>query len=94
MLFYFNWAGKPEELKELLGRVKRISGGIKGVEFKGVFAPMSEWHYVLLFESTRYEKVLEVFRTYMKKHGHPPTALGKCEILHTLEEIGITLKET
>jgi len=90
-LLYFNWAGKPEELKELLGRVKRISGGIKGVEFKGLFTPMSEWHYVLLFESPSHEKVLEVHRTYMKKYGHPPTTLGKVEILHTLEDFGITL---
>jgi len=92
ILIYFNYAGKPEELKEFLGRTKSISNGIKGFEFKGMFIPMSEWHdYVLLFELTSYEKFLEFERTYRKKYGRPPVALAKAEILHTLEEFGITL---
>jgi len=91
ILLYFNWAGKPEEFKEFLRRAKRISDGIKGAEFKGVFVPMSEWHYVLLFELTNYEKILEFERTYRKKYGQPPVAVAKAEILHTLEEFGITL---
>ena len=89
-LYYFNWAGTPEEFKEYLGRVKSIADGIDGIEFKGVFTPSSEWHFVLLSELTSYEKGLEFLRTYRKKYGPPPVALAKAEVLHTLEEVGIT----
>lgn len=90
-LYYFNWAGTTEELKEYVGRVKSISDGIEGVEFKGAFTPTSEWHFVLLFDVSSYEKGLEFMRTYRKKHGPPKVALAKAEILHTMEEMGISL---
>ena len=90
MLYYFNWAGTREEFKEYLGKLKSIADGIDGIDFKGVFTPTSEWHYVLLYETTSYGKGVEAYRTYMKKYGRPPVALAKVERLHTLEELGIT----
>ena len=90
-LYYFNWAGTPEEFKEYIGRMKSICDGIEGVEFKGLFTPTSEWHFVFLVEFTIYEKGLEVLKTYRKKYGSAKVALAKAEILHTPEEFGITL---
>lgn len=90
-LYYFNWAGTPEEFKEYVGRVKSICDGIEGVEFKGLFIPTSEWHFVWLVEFTPYEKGLEILRTYRKRYGPAKVALAKAEILHTMEEMGITL---
>ena len=88
-LYYFNWVGTPEELKEYVGRIKSISDGIDGLNFKGVFAPSSEWNFVLLFESATFEKALECYRTYMKKFGPSgKIPLEKTEILFTFEELG------
>jgi len=89
-LYYFNWAGTLGELKEYIGKMKSICDGIKGVELKGVYTPTSEWNYVFLLEMTSYDKGLEVLKTYMKKHGHPKYTVGKVEIFHTLEELGMT----
>lgn len=88
-LYYFRWAGTPKEFKEYVGKVKSISGGIKGVDFKGVFMPTSEWNAALLLEATNFNKALEVFKTYMKKHGpHPKIPLAKLELLFTFQELG------
>jgi len=89
ILYYFNWAGTPEEFKELGGRWKSIIEGIKGIDLKGVFAPSSEWSAVALLEAVSFEKGLEVFRTYIKKYGpHPKIPLAKIELLFTFEELG------
>lgn len=89
ILYYFNWAGTAEELKEYTGRCKSVCDGIKGVDLKGVFGPTSGWNFVQLFGATSYEKGLEIMRTYRKKYGPPKITLAKAEILHTLEELGI-----
>lgn len=90
-LYYFNWAGTPEELKEYIRRCKSISDGIEGVDLKGVFTPSSEWHFVWLYELTNHDKGLEFMRTYRKKYGPTKITLAKAETLYTLEELGITL---
>ena len=41
-LYYFNWAGTPEELREYAGQMKSIIKGTEGVEFSGLFIPTSE----------------------------------------------------
>jgi len=88
-LYYFRWAGSSEEFNEYLGRIKGISDGIEGANFKGVFSPTSEWSAVLLIEGTSFEKLLEIYRTYMKKYGsHPKITLAKLELLFTFEELG------
>ena len=87
-LFYFNWAGTSEEFKELDGRVRSIIDGTEGVELSGIFAPTSEWQYVMVLKATSYEKVLQVFKTYLEKYGRPKTSLGKIELFHTFEELG------
>jgi len=89
ILYYFNWAGTPEEFKEYGERVKSICDGIEGIDLKGVFAPSSEWSAVALLEAASFEKGLEVYRTYMKKYGpHPKVTLAKTELLLTFEELG------
>ena len=88
-LYYFRWTGTSEELKEYVARINEISNGIEGVGFKGVFAPTSEWNGVLLFEGTNFDKVLEVYKQYLMKHGsHPKIPVAKVELLFTFEEIG------
>jgi len=89
-LYYFNWAGTSEEHKEFIGRVKSIIDGTEGVELSGIFLPTSEWHYVMVMKAKSYEKLLQFFKTYLQKYGHPKTSLGKIELFHTFEEIGIT----
>ena len=88
-LYYFRWVGTPEEFKEYGERFTSIIDGIEGVDQKGVFAPSSEWNAVALLEAVSLEKVLEVYKTYMKKYG-PPTKvpLAKLELLFTFEELG------
>jgi len=89
VLYYNNWVGTPEEFKEYIGRTKSICDGIKGVNFRGVFMPSSEWNAVLLVETTSFDKVVEAFRTYTKKYGpHPKIPLSKVELLYTFEELG------
>ena len=89
VLYYFRWTGTAKELKEYIGEIKALTNGIEGVNFKGIFAPISEWNCVILFEGTNYEKVLGIYRAYMMKHGsHPKITVGKVEVLHTFEELG------
>jgi len=68
-MLIFRWVGTSEELKEYVGRTKSICDGIEGVDFKGVFAPSSEWSAVALLEAVSFEKALEVYRAYIKKYG-------------------------
>ena len=86
-LYYFNWAGTSEELREFAGRMKTIIGGTEGVEFSGLFIPTSEWHYVIVWDVTTYEKALQIYKAYSEKYGPLRISLGKLELLHTLEEI-------
>lgn len=88
-LYYFNWKGTSEEFREFAGRVRSIIDGIEGVDLSGFFLPTSEWHYVMVVKATSYEKVLQVFKIYLKKgYGKWKTSLGKIELLHTFEELG------
>jgi len=89
MLYYFNWAGTPEELKEFAERMKGIIEGTEGVELTGLFVPTSEWHYVMVMKSTNYEKTLQVMKTYIAKFGWAKTSLAKAELLHTFEDLGL-----
>ena len=89
MLYYFNWAGTPEELKEFTERMKSIIKGTEGVEYNGLFIPTSEWHYVLVMKATNYEKSLQVMKTYIAKFGWAKTSLAKAELFHTFEELGL-----
>ena len=88
-LYYFNWAGTPEDLREFVGRMKGIIDGIEGVEFSGLFVPTSEWHYALVMKATNYEKILQVMKTYIQKFGWAKTSLAKAELLHTFEDLGL-----
>jgi hypothetical protein len=89
MLYYFNWAGTSDELREFFGRLKSIIDGTEGVELNGLFIPTSEWHYVLVMKTTNYEKSLHVMKTYIEKFGWAKTSLAKAELLHTFEELGL-----
>ena len=66
--------------------MRNICDKIKDIELKGVYTPTSEWNAVLLFEAIRFEKGIEVYRTYHQKFGSPKIALGKAELLYTFEE--------
>ncbi len=88
-LYYFNWAGTPEELREFAGQLKTIIKGTDGVEFGGLFIPISEWHYVLVMKTTSYEKSLQVMKTYVKKFGWSKAALAKVDLFHTFEDLGL-----
>jgi len=88
-LYYFNWAGTSEELKEFAERMKSIIDGTEGVEFSGLFIPTSEWHYVLVMKATNYEKSLQVMKTYIEKFGWAKTSLAKAELFHTFEDLGL-----
>ncbi len=89
LLYYFNWAGTGEELKEFAGRMKNIIGEMEGVEFNGLFVPTSEWHYVLVMKSTDYGRTLQVMKTYIEEFGWAKTSLAKAELLHTFEDLGL-----
>ncbi len=89
MLYYFNWAGTPEELREFSRRMRSLIGDTKGVEFGGLYVPTSEWHYVLVMKSTDYGKTLQVMKTYIEKFGWAKTSLAKAELLHTFEDLGL-----
>jgi hypothetical protein len=89
MLYYFNWAGTSEELREFAGRMKSVIDGTEGVEFSGLFIPTSEWHYVLVMKATNYEKSLQVMKTYIEKFGWAKTSLAKAELFHTFEDLGL-----
>jgi len=88
VLYYFNWAGTAEEFKEFAGQMMSKADATEGVEFLGIFAPSSEWNYVMVMKAMSYEKTLQAFKTYMEKYGRPKTSLGKIELFHTFEEIG------
>ncbi len=88
-LYYFNWAGTPEELREFAGQMKKIIKGTEGIEFTGLFIPISEWHYAIMMKTTSYEKALQVMKTYVEKFGWSKASLAKVELLHTFEELGL-----
>jgi hypothetical protein len=89
VLYYFRWTGTAAELKEYVERVNELTKKTEGVDLKGVFTPTSEWNAVILFEGTSYQKVLEIYKAFMQKHGpNPKIPVGKVEVLHTFEELG------
>ena len=89
LLYYIRWIGTATELKEYVGRINEITAALDGVDFKGIFSPTSEWSFVVLFEGTSYDKVLEVYKKYMMKYGpHSKIPVGKVEVLHTFDELG------
>ena len=87
VLHYFNWAGTSEEFKEFASRVKSQVEGVEGVNLVGLFIPTSEWHYVIVWNVTTYEKVLQTYKAYSEKYGSLKISIGKLELLHTLEEV-------
>jgi hypothetical protein len=87
ILFYFNWAGTPEELKEFASRIKNPVDVIEGINLLGIFVPTSAWHYVMIWNSTKYEKALQTLKAYSEKYGQIKISLGKTELLHTIEEV-------
>ncbi len=87
VLHYLNWAGTPEEFNRFSSQLKSQVKGIEGAEISGIYIPTSEWHYVVVWNVTTYEKVLEGYKKYSDKHGPLKMSLGKIEILHTLEEL-------
>ncbi len=88
-MYYFNWAGTPEELREYVERITGIIKGTEDVELSGLFIPISEWHYALVMNASGYEKALHVMKTYVKKFGWGKASLAKVELLHTFEELGL-----
>ena len=91
-LYYFRWTGTHEELKEYVGRITDIANGIDGASFKGVFTPTSAWNGVLLFEGSSFDKVMEIYKVYVKNFGaHPRIPVAKVELLFSFEEVGVTV---
>ena len=88
VLYYFNWAGTPEEFKEFANQMGNKANAAEGVEFLGIFAPSSEWNFVAVMKAPGYDKVLQSFKTSMEKYGKPKTSLAKIELFHTFEELG------
>ncbi len=87
ILHYFNWAGTPAEFKEFTNTVKTEFAKSEGVNLLGVFTPTSEWHYVIVWDVTAYEKLLKTYKTYSENYGPFKMSLGKLELFHTLEEV-------
>jgi len=87
VLHYLNWAGTADEFKEFASRLKSQVSGMEGVSLSGIFIPTSEWHYVVVWDVTMYEKVLQMYKTYSEKYGPLKISLGKIELFHKLEEI-------
>jgi hypothetical protein len=87
VLFYFNWAGTADEFKEFAGRMKNQGDGVEGINLAGIFIPTSAWHYVMVWNSTSYEKALQTLKLYSEKYGHLKISLGKTELFHTFEEL-------
>ena len=89
VLFYFRWVGSSDEFNECIARVKSIADEVDGIDFKGVFVPTSEWNAVTLWEAPSFDSALEVYRTYIRKHGpHPKMTVSKAELLYTFKELG------
>ena len=92
LLYYIRWIGTATELKEYVGRINEITTEIDSVDCKGIFSPTSEWNFVFLFEGESYNKVLQVYKTYMIKYGpRPKVPVGKVEVLHTFDELGYSI---
>ena len=87
VLHYFNWAGTPQEFKEFAKILKSQFNKTAGANLVGIYIPSSEWHYVVVWDVTTYEKVLQIYKAYSEKYGPLKISLGKLELLHTLEEI-------
>jgi hypothetical protein len=87
VLHYFNWTGTSEELKEFVNLVKNLAVGLGGISLLGIFIPTSEWHYVIVWNTTTYEEALQTYKKYSEKYGPLKISLGKIEMFHTLEEI-------
>ncbi len=91
VLYYFNWAGKLDELNEFIEVVMEVFKATEGISFRGLFVPNSEWNYAILYETKSFDEALEAFRAGVKKYGdkwQPKITLSKTEILYTLEELG------
>ena len=91
IIYYFNWAGNSEELKEFIGMSTTVFNEVGGLSFKGVFVPNSEWNYAMLYETQSFDKALAAFRLGMKKYGdrwQSRVLVSKNDILFTPEELG------
>ena len=89
-IYYIRWIGTNTEFERYLERVNEISKKIKGVTFKGAYAPSSDWNYAFLFDVSSFDQGMEIYKTYIKKYEgqHPQELVGKLELLFTLEEVG------
>ncbi|MDQ1279334.1 MAG: hypothetical protein QG670_596 [Thermoproteota archaeon] len=90
-LYYFNWTGTSEELKEYIKMTASVFKDMEGISFRGVFIPTSEWNFALLYETKSFDKALEAFKTGMKKYGdkwQSKIPVSKSEVLLTFEELG------
>ena len=90
-IYYIRWIGTYTGFEKYLNRVKKITDEIDEVEFKGAFAPSSDWNFAFLFNISSFDKGMEIYRTYIKKFEgqNPQELVGKLELLFTLEEIGL-----
>lgn len=87
VLHYLNWSGTSAEFKAFREQMKNQANEMEGIKLVGIFIPTSEWHYVIVFDTTTYEKVLQTYKAYAEKYGALKTSLGKLELFHTIEEI-------
>ena len=89
-LYYIKWLGSSGEFERFLGRFEKIIKDIEGINYLGVFAPSSAWNFVFLFETSKFDSGLGVYREYMNQNvgENPFVEVGKLELLFTLEEIG------
>jgi hypothetical protein len=87
VLHYLNWAGTPAEFKEFVSQLKSQVGKAADVSLLGIFIPTNERHYVVVWNVSMYEKVLQMYKSYSEKYGPLKLSLGKIELFHTLEEI-------
>ena len=94
IIYYFNWAGNSQELKEFIEMSTTVFKEVGGINFKGVFVPNSEWNYAMLYETQSFDKALAAFRLGMKKYRdrwQSKVLVSKNDILFTPEELGYSV---
>ena len=61
-MYYFDWFGNQEELKEMDKYWKKACDKVEGITFKGRWVPhQPKWHYVYIFDTDDYMKFNEAW---------------------------------
>jgi len=81
IIFYLDWAGTQEELKEILDDWKKAADKTDGVKYVAHWIPHStKWHHAVFYEADSYAKVRESWTRVGRERDYSKLTHGAMEL--------------